>query len=195
MRKTIAALEVAEAELADVQQKKESIAVKRDAEQATVHRIETTRDDLQRDHLAAVRRVAEHEANRGRVAQQMREAARALEEIARNSVTAEDGLKAAQRDHDEVARNVSELEKRITDAQREVEIADAKVCETRRVLERRREEIGSLKIRLQGITERARVLEELQQKQEGVSGGVREVLRMSNAELKKVFRSIGKSLH
>ncbi|EMI28657.1 MAG: chromosome segregation protein SMC [Rhodopirellula sp.] len=185
LRKTIAALEVAEAELADVQQKKESIAAKRDAEQATVHRIETTRDDLQRDHLAAVRRVAEHEANRGRVAQQMREAARALEEIARNSVTAEDGLKTAQRDHDEVARNVSELEKRITDAQREVEIADAKVCETRRVLERRREEIGSLKIRLQGITERARVLEELQQKQEGVSGGVREVLRMSNAELKK----------
>ena len=59
---------------------------------------------------------------------------------------------------------------------KEIELADAKLQESRRTLERRREEVSALKIRLQGVTERLSVLQDLQRRQEGISGGVRTIL-------------------
>ncbi|MCM2371407.1 chromosome segregation protein SMC [Aporhodopirellula aestuarii] len=184
LQKAIADLEIAQAQAADVERRKKTITEDRDRLQKEVNSIQNRRDELQREHLAAVRRVADHEANRQRVAQQMVEASRAIAETQRNLATAEANLLAARGEHDEANKRVQELEQEIAASQRLVEIADAKLAETRRLFERRREEIGSLKIRLQGITERAKVLGELEKRQEGVSGGVREILRLPEGALR-----------
>jgi chromosome segregation protein len=75
------------------------------------------------------------------------------------------------------ARRVESLDADIGDVVKGIELADAKLQESRRTLERRREEVSALKIRLQGVTERRSVLEDLQRRQEGISGGVRSILQ------------------
>ncbi len=185
LQKAITDLEVAQAQAAEVVRRKQTITEDRDRLQKEVNAIQNRRDESQRDHLAAVRRVADHEANRQRVAQQMVEAARAIAETQRNLETAEANLLTARGEHEAATTEVARLESEIAASQKLVEIADAKLSETRRLFERRREEIGSLKIRLQGISERAKVLGELEKRQEGVSGGVREVLRLPDGDLRK----------
>ncbi|MGB1707788.1 MAG: hypothetical protein ACPHF4_08195, partial [Rubripirellula sp.] len=76
----------------------------------------------------------------------------------------------------EAAQQVQVADERITQVVREIEIADAKLQESRRTFERRREEVSALRIRLQGLTERRNVLDDLQRRQEGISGGVRTIL-------------------
>lgn len=185
LQKAINDLKVVEVQAAEVAEYKNSITADRDRLQAEVNAIQTRREDLQREHLAAVRRVADHEANRQRVNQQIISAQRAIAETLRNREAAELSLVQAQADHDQATAEVAAQIEEITAAEKLVEIADAKLAETRRVHERRREEIGSLKIRLQGITERAKVLGELQKRQEGVSGGVREILNLPDGDLRK----------
>ncbi|MFG0287004.1 MAG: chromosome segregation protein SMC [Rhodopirellula sp. JB044] len=185
LQKAIADLEIAQSQAAEVVRRKETITEDRDRLQKEVNAIQNRRDELQREHLAAVRRVADHEANRQRVAQQMVEASRAIAETQRNLETAEANLLTAREEHEAATAEVTRLEEEIAASKKLVEIADAKLAETRRLFERRRDEIGSLKIRLQGITERAKVLGELEERQEGVSGGVREILRLPDGELRK----------
>ncbi|EMI56993.1 chromosome segregation protein SMC [Rhodopirellula sallentina] len=185
LQKAIADLEIAQAQAAEVVHRKETITEDRDRLQKEVNAIQNRRDESQRDHLAAVRRVADHEANRQRVAQQMVEATRAIAETKRNLETAEANLLTAREEHEAATAEVTRLEDEIAASKKLVDIADAKLAETRRLFERRRDEIGSLKIRLQGITERAKVLGELEERQEGVSGGVREILRLPDGELRK----------
>ncbi|WP_404309351.1 chromosome segregation protein SMC [Neorhodopirellula lusitana] len=185
LQKAIDDLEVAQAQATEILQRKESITADRDRLQTEVHAVQNRRDELQREHLAAVRRVADHEANRQRVQQQIVEASRAIAETLRNRESAEASLIQAQAEHDEATAYVASLVEEIDASQKLVEIAEAKLAETRRVFERRREEIGSLKIRLQGISERAKVLAELQKRQDGVSGGVREILNLPEGELRK----------
>ncbi|TWT98867.1 chromosome segregation protein SMC [Neorhodopirellula pilleata] len=185
LQKAIDELESIQAQAIDVAATKATITTQRDQLQTQVNAIQTRREELQREHLASVRRVAEHEANRQRVNQQIVGAQRAIAETLRNREAAEKNLAQAKLDHDEATIAVAKQVEQINEAAKLVEIADAKLAETRRVFERRREEIGSLKIRLQGITERAKVLAELQKRQEGVSGGVREILNLSDGELRK----------
>ncbi len=177
-QKAIADWEVAQTHAAEVLARKQMITADRDRLQAEVHAIADQRDALQREHLASVRRVADHEANRQRVAQQIVEAKRAIAETQRNLDVAHENLRSTQDDHEAAAALLNELVSKIAASQKLIEIADAKLAETRRLFERRRDEIGSLKIRLQGITERAKVLGELEARHEGVSGGVREILHL-----------------
>ncbi|TWT73415.1 chromosome segregation protein SMC [Allorhodopirellula solitaria] len=185
LQKAVADLEIAQDHAAEVLEKKQHITVERDRLQKAVHGIADRRDELQREHLAGVRRVADHEANRQRVAQQIEEAARAIAETKRGLAAAEESLQSAQEDHEAATAQVSQLVSEIAASQKLVEIADAKLAETRRLFERRRDEVGSLKIRLQGISERAKVLGELEERHEGVSGGVRELLRLPEGSLRE----------
>lgn len=184
LQKAIDDLKTVEVQAAEVAERKNSITADRDRLQLEVNSVQDRREELQRDHLAAVRRVADHEANRQRVNEQIVSATRAIAETVRSREAAASSLAQAQTDHDEATAHVTSLVDEIATALKLVEIADAKLAETRRVFERRREEIGSLKIRLQGISERAKVLGELQKRQEGVSGGVREVLNLPEGELR-----------
>ena len=185
LQKAIDDLESAQTQSFEINLRKEEITKERDRLQTDVHAVQNQRDELQREHLAAVRRVADHESNQQRVQQQIVEATRAIAETLRNRRSADESLATAQTEHDEATQHVASLVEEIDASQKLVEISEAKLAETRRVFERRREEIGSLKIRLQGIIERAKVLDELQRRQEGVSGGVREILNLPDGELKK----------
>ncbi len=185
LQKAISDWEVAQTQAADVLAKKEQITADRDRFQSEVHAIADRRDELQREHLASVRRVADHEAKRQRVAQQIVEAKRAIAETQRSLEVAQENLRSAQDDHEAATAAVAHLVAEIAASQKLVEIADAKLAETRRVFERRRDEVGSLKIRLQGITERAKVLGELEARHDGVSGGVREILRLPKGAIRR----------
>ena len=68
------------------------------------------------------------------------------------------------------------LDAKIHGLVKEIEIADAKLQDSRRTRERRREEVSALRVRLQGLTERLSVLQDLERRQEGISGGVRTIL-------------------
>jgi len=185
LQKSIDDLAIAQTATTAILAKKTTITADRDQTQKNVHTIQNRRDELQREHLAAVRRVADHEAKRQRVSQQITEATRAIAETQRSLATARENLRTAVADHDEAIERVLQHEREIAAAQKLVDVADAKLAETRRLYERRRDEIGSLKIRLQGITERAKVLDELEKRQEGVSGGVREILRLPEGKQRR----------
>ncbi|TWU18523.1 chromosome segregation protein SMC [Allorhodopirellula heiligendammensis] len=184
LQKAISDWELAQTQAAEVLAKKQQITADRDRFQSQVHAIADRRDELQREHLASVRRVADHEANRQRVSQQIVEAKRAIAETQRSLEVAQENLCAAQEEYEAANAQVAQLVAEIATSQKHVEIADAKLAETRRVFERRRDEVGSLKIRLQGITERAKVLGELEARHDGVSGGVREILTLPEGPLR-----------
>ncbi|MEM1224896.1 MAG: chromosome segregation protein SMC [Planctomycetota bacterium] len=177
-------LAAARVESETAQASKSAIIARRDEVQSTVAAIQSQRDELQQRHLAAVRRVAEHDAARGRAAAEIAEAERGVAETKRAVDAADESRAQAERQRDQAREVVEQLQQSIAEAGREIEIVDARVAESRRVLQRRQEEVRSLQIRLQGITERAKVLEELQDRLEGVSGGVREVLRLPTGSLR-----------
>ncbi|MEM9367342.1 MAG: chromosome segregation protein SMC [Planctomycetota bacterium] len=157
---------------------------KRNLAQGKAESIQSEREERQRNHLATVRKVADQEAARQRTAQQIAETGRGLQELTARLANANEQVAVAQSDVTAATAVTERLNEEIAQTQREVENASSKLAESKRLHKRRDEEVASLRIRLQGITERARVLEELQQRREGVSGGAREVLRLPSGELR-----------
>ncbi|MEM9588319.1 MAG: chromosome segregation protein SMC, partial [Planctomycetota bacterium] len=148
-----------------------------------VNQVRTSRDQTQRDHLAAVRRVAELQAQRQRTEQQIADTARSLKHLKSRLETATRLRDQSQAEVEQASQTLADLDDQIADANKQAELADAKVQETRRTLERRRDEVSALRIRLQGVTERFNVLQDLDRRQEGLSGGVRAVLKeLSDSE-------------
>ncbi len=148
----------------------------RDRIEAEANEVRDRRYLVQQNHLAAVRRVADLDAKRQRTEQRVAEATRLLNQLRKRSATATALLSEAAAESEAARIRVHSLDEKIADASKAVELADAKLQENRRTMQRRSEEAMALKVRLQGVTERARVLEDLQKRQEGVSGGVRTIL-------------------
>lgn len=165
-----------EQELQAVRRRSAEAESERDRIQAEVSEIRKDRDDVQQKHLAGVRRVADLDASRGRALQRVAEAGRLLANLAKREGTAQGLLAEARSDVETAKKRVDSLESQIGDAAKEIELADAKLAENRRTLNRRRDEISALKMRLQGVTERFSILDDLTRRQEGVSGGVRTIL-------------------
>lgn len=165
-----------EQELALVRSKSAEAESQRDKIQSEVNEVRERRDAVQQQHLAAVRRVADLEAKRQRTEQRVAEAGRTLANLAKRSKAAETLLASAAEEASVAAKRVETLDEQINGLVKEIELADAKLQESRRTLERRREEVSALRIRLQGVTERLSVLKDLQRRQEGISGGVVTIL-------------------
>lgn len=166
-----AALDAARGRLAEVERD-------RTAREAKVAETAQQRDAWQRDHLTALRDISELESAFQRTDQHATQADRALSE----ALTREQKLKL---EVVEATAEVATLNDRWNEIQAEIgslasaiELARVAGDEHRRTLNRRRDEIAALKVRLQGVSERVTVLEDLQRRQEGVSGGVRSVLEM-----------------
>ena len=166
-----------ETELAEVRARSSEVEAERDKIEVEVRQVRQRRDDTQRDHLAAVRRVADHEANRQRAEQRIAEASRLMASLGQRMAAADASLEEATGDATTARNRVETINSDIAQASKEIELADAKLQESRRTLERRREEVSALKIRLQGVIERLAVLQDLQRRQEGISGGVRAILK------------------
>ncbi len=165
-----------ERELARVRGRAAEAEADRDKIQAEVSEVRERRDTVQQQHLAVVRRVADLEANRQRTEQRVAEAGRMLASLTKRITSAKASLSEATMEATAAGRQVQSLDAQITALVKEIELADAKLQESRRTLERRREEVSALRMRLQGVTERMSVLQDLQRRQEGISGGVRTIL-------------------
>lgn len=171
-----AALDGARGRLADIERE-------RTACETQVSETAQRRDALQRDHLTALRDISELESAFQRTDQHATQAERTLTE----AISREQKLKleVAEAAAEVAARNDrwNEIQTEIGELAGAIELARVAGEEHRRTLNRRRDEIAALKVRLQGVTERVTVLEDLQRRQEGVSGGVRSVLEMLRGSL------------
>ena len=163
----------------------------RDKIQVEVSEVIESRDALQQKHLAAVRHVADLDAQRQRSEQRYGEAGRTLAGLDKRIANATKLLSEADQEASAAEKRVLAADTDIAKVVREIEIADAKLQESRRTLERRREEVAALRIRLQGLTERLNVLNDLERRQEGLSGGVRKILD----QLKNESNPLSQHLH
>ena len=173
-------LEAYESDLKAVRERSGEAEANQNKIQAEASEVRRLRDELGQKHLAGVRRVADAEAKRQRTEQRLAEAARTMANLSRRISTAQTSLSAATAEAETARTKVVDLDESIAAADKEVELADAKLAESRRTLARRREEISALKIRLQGVTERQKVLDDLQRRQDGISGGVQAILKQIN---------------
>ncbi len=165
-----------EAELLAVRKKNCEAELQRDKIQVEVDEVRKQRDEVQHKHLATVRRVAELESARQRSEQRIAEVTRLLANLGKRLASARQSLASAENEAEDARARVAKLDEEIEQAAKEIELADAKVQESRRTLARRHEEASSLKVRLQGVSERLSVLQDLNRRQEGVSGGVQTIL-------------------
>ena len=136
------------------------------------------RESLQKDHLAALRDIADLESATQRVDQLANQARKALAESHQRESKVRDDVAVAGQEVASLNHQWNDIQSEIDSLAKAIELARAAVDEERRTLQRRRDEISALKVRLQGVAERVTVLEELQRRQEGVSGGVRSVLEL-----------------
>lgn len=182
-----------ETELVEVRARAKAAESERDKIEAEAREVRARRDTIQQQHLATVRRVADLDATRQRSEQRIAEAGRMLANLAKRITAAESVFSIARRESSAASDRVAKLNENIAAADKEIELADAKLQESKRTLERRREEVASMRIRLQGIIERVKVLSDLQRRQEGISGGVKTILdelRESSSPLAEKIRGI-----
>jgi len=163
-------------DLARVRERNTAAQRERDKIQTEVSEVLAQRDSVQQKHLTLVRTVADLDAKRQRSEQRLGEAQRTLAGLVKRSNNAKKLLAEAKAEAASAKQRVADADAQIEQIVREIEIADAKLQESRRTLERRRDEVSALRIRLQGLTERLSVLDDLQRRQEGISGGVRTIL-------------------
>jgi chromosome segregation protein len=166
-----------ERQLASVRARNADAETQRDKIQLEVNEVRERRDSVQQSHLAGVRRVANLEASRQRTEQRVAEAGRSLANLNKRLDAADTELAVARDEAVAAGKRVDSLDAEIAGLVKEIEIADAKLHDSRRTFERRRDEVSALKMRLQGVTERVSVLEDLHRRQEGISGGVRAILQ------------------
>ncbi|WP_145169273.1 chromosome segregation protein SMC [Rubripirellula lacrimiformis] len=182
-----------ETELVQVRARSAEAETQRDKIQAEAADVRQRRDKIQHQHLSTVRRVADLEATRQRTEQQVAEGGRNLANLAKRIAAAESIFADARSEAEAAAKRVQKLNDEITAVAKESDLADAALQESRRTLERRREEVSAMKMRLQGLSERVRVLTDLQLRQEGISKGVKTILdelRASSSPLSEKIRGI-----
>ena len=165
-----------ESELTTVREKAAEVEAERDKYQAEVDGVLSRRDEVQRNHLAAVRSVADLDSTKQTAQSRVAEAARLLINLGKRIASAQSLLDQAGQESSKAEARVEEIDTQIADRAKEIELAEAKLLESRRTLTRRNEEQTALNVSLERVTERLKVLDDLQKRQEGVSGGVKTIL-------------------
>lgn len=166
-----------QSELAAVKTRAGEIQSRQQAIAAEAEECRQTRDDLNQRQIALARRVSDLETQQNRASARQAEAVRMLANLANRLAVAGESLDSASEAADLAEAKVAALDEDIDRLSREVDIIDSKVAETRRTLDRRREEVSALQVRLEGLVQRRAVLDDLHQRQEGLSGGVRAILQ------------------
>ena len=141
-----------------------------------LQKLRDRRDTLSQSVIATARQLAESETAQVRASSRLAESKRAMATLSGRRAAAEKRIQSTAAARDKVAERLRQLDDQIEQLSRKLEIASSEVGQTRRHSERRREEVSSLQSRRQGVVERHRVLEDLQQRQEGLSVGVRDVI-------------------
>ncbi|MEO1525137.1 MAG: chromosome segregation protein SMC [Planctomycetota bacterium] len=163
-------------ELDNIREKAQKVTQDRDRVQAETDEILSRRDELQRRHLVTVRKVADEESSRQRVEAQIAEAERLVGSLKKRLEAGQQALTSAEQDAKARGSRIEELSTQIKSAESELAHATERAESSQNELEQRNEEMASLRAQLEGVRQRYLVLEDLQKRQEGLSGGVRELL-------------------
>ncbi|QDV14191.1 Chromosome partition protein Smc [Rosistilla oblonga] len=132
--------------------------------------------EAEQQHLNALREASELDGQMQRLNQQISEAQRS-EKVLEQRISAQQAVvKRLTDDAERCQKVVADLDTQIEAYAVQIDTMENELADRRRVLNRRREEIAALQSRLHGVSERLNVLEDLQQRHEGVENGVRDVL-------------------
>ncbi|QEG41769.1 chromosome segregation protein SMC [Roseimaritima ulvae] len=142
-----------------------------DAEEARSRRAE-----LQVQHLAALRTVADLDGHVQRLQQQLAQSTRTAESLSLRRAAGQASVAEAQAELKTCRQVLHQLNTSIAASEKQIELARAELNDKHRLLSRRREEIAALNVRLQGLTERQNVLQDLEKRQEGIQTGVRSLM-------------------
>ena len=132
--------------------------------------------ELEQQHLAALREAGELDGKMQRLSQAITTAQRSLEQLAGRIENQQQAVARQRQEADRCKGVVDDLDERISDSAKRIEAMESELGDRRRLLNRRTGETAALQSRLHGVTERLHVLEDLQQRNEGVERGVAEIL-------------------
>ncbi|MEL6107501.1 MAG: chromosome segregation protein SMC [Planctomycetota bacterium] len=183
-------LETCQRELASVRKRAEGVHADRDRIQLEADEILQRREDLQQRHLTTVRRVADEQSSLQRIDAQISENERLVATLKKRVEVARESLTNAEQDASVRRSRVDELKATIKTSEAELSEADHEAEKHRHELEHRNQETASLRAQLEGVRQRYLVLEDLQRRQEGLSGGVRELLEQLDGSSGRYAESV-----
>ncbi len=180
----------AKAKTEDAQKRRQSIDIE-------VARAATKRDQIQREQLDTLRTIADLEGNQQRTTQQIDGVRRLLQDLTQRRDSTQADLVISRQELAGAEQELVGIESSLQDLQKQIDLSQSAIEDHRRLLTRRRDEVAALKVRLQGVAERIHVLEDLQRRQEGLSGGIRSLLEMTREaqdESDRGSRGLGRGL-
>lgn len=134
------------------------------------------------DALGATRAAAGLETEVTALASQVESARAAAQECLRQREELDRAGAALAEEEEQLRRRQQELTAEARQRQAEWTVAKQRAAELREQLASRLSELGTLRLRHSGLTERAALLAELEQRQEGLGAGVKEVLERMRGE-------------
>ena len=156
--------------------KRDEVQVRQDRIQGEANEIVKLRELNQQHQVDAVRKAAEMESQRQSLESEIEQGNRTLQSLQDRIAEAEQALTTAKDQDHETAERVGVLQADVASAREKVDVAEQITNRQRKVLDRRSGETAELRTKLEGARQRYLVLEDLQQRQEGVASGVLGVL-------------------
>ncbi|MEO1616384.1 MAG: chromosome segregation protein SMC [Planctomycetota bacterium] len=168
--------ETSAAELENVRRRASEVQSKRDQIQSETNEVLKRRDQVQKDHVQGIRELSQLDSDRQQAQSQLKEAERAASSLQTRLEQANEQLSQATQSANSKESEVELLRSQINDAEAAVSAAEKQAVNNRAELDRRSGETAELRATLEGVRQRYLVLEDLQERGEGVAGGVREVI-------------------
>ncbi len=138
----------------------------------------------------ASREAGEWENRLARGRAEITNAERSVEGLAAREQQAVETEAASHAQVSEFDAKLRALDERIADLAQQTDAAELELNDHRRLLARRRDEGAALQSRLHGVTERLTVLEELEQRREGVTAGVKQLLENARRKPDDMYREV-----
>lgn len=180
--------------LDDVTKRSQAADQERLAVASELEQLRVQRDTLNHSVIATARQLGDLESKQIRTTARLSESARSIATMSGRLVAAEKNVAISEQSHREIAEKLSLLDREIVATEKRVEIVSSQVNQTRRNLERRREEVASLQLRRQSVVERHKMLADLEARQEGLSVGVRDVMNRLRDSPQGNASPLGKSV-
>ncbi|MEM6688703.1 MAG: AAA family ATPase, partial [Planctomycetota bacterium] len=163
-------------ELDDILRRADEVHEETSRLESEASQLRLTRDQQAQNHISTVRELSKLKDDRQSRVASLETKSADLRRAESLSEQLNISLQEAHQLSKQTNSSVESLQHRRQDTQRELDKQVAKIAEVERTLSRRREEESALLLKIQTLQERRRVLEELQRRREGISGGVQEVL-------------------
>ncbi len=148
---------------------------------AAWHEQQQRGEQLRRQHVEHMQRAAQLGTEASNIAAQAASLETARARARQQQEKMQQQLAAAQQELAASQGQEAELEQQLAERAERAEHLQRKLAQNRRLLARRQEDLAQLRGRRRGVGERAAVLEELENKREGIMPGVRQLLEAARA--------------